>query len=356
MQRLPDILDGPTFGRRSERIMSWPRYRFDAPSRTHRRGAFSLLEVILALTLIIIMMSGVFGFFQTVLRSREEGSRATLDAMRARALLVSMVEEIRSVAPIVPGDGYGFRGKKDSITIVRLKLPENYSMQELSLRETPPPAQMDVERISYSLLWDDEYKDEEGVKWCHGLWRSLQRTFDPNPQFVLEDVQVAGESTEDQGFQTEVVTGDLVAPEIKYVRFKYFDGAEWRDRWQVPFEEDAEDAAETEGLSETNPPVGGGASGIDAGDIAGGRQGGHSGTGDYALPQAVRITIGRERVDPDDEFQLKQEEEEEELGGKPVYHPDRFTAVVYLQQADPTLLSSRIYGVENDPSLQLGGQ
>lgn len=319
-----------------------------------RRRAFTLLEVILALTLMIMMMSGVFSFYQTVLRSREEGSRATLDAMRARALLMTMVEEIRSVAPIVPGDGYGFRGTKDSITIVRLKLPEQYAMQELSLRETPPPAQKDLERITYSLLWDDEYKDEEGVNWCHGLWRSVQRTFDPNPQLVIEDVQIAGESTDNEVSHTEVVTGALIAPEIKYLRFHYFDGADWRDRWQVPIEE-TEDMDDSEGFSETIPPAGDMASGIGQGDIAGGRQGGRSGTGEYALPQAVRITIGRERVNPDDEFQLRREEEEE-LSGKPIYHPDRFTMVVYLQQADPTLLSSRIYGVENDPDLQLGGE
>ncbi len=302
-----------------------------------------MLEVLLALMLIIIMMSGLFGFYQMVLRGREEGGRVALDAMRARALLSKMVEEIQSVAPIVPGDGFGFRGTKDSITIVRQKLPESYAMDELSLRDTLPPAQMDLERISYSLLWDDEYKDDEGVKWCHGLWRSLQRTFDPNPRFVIEDAQVAGESAEDRVSQDEVITGELIAPEIKYLRFKYFDGAEWRDRWQVPIEE-TEDTTGTEGTTKGTTTT-----------TAPSTRSAASESGSYALPQAVRITIGRERVDPDDELQLKQEEEEE-LTGRLTYHPDRFTIIVYLQQADPTLLSSRIYGVENDPSLQLGGQ
>ena len=81
--------------------------------------------------------------------------------------------------------------------------------------------------------------------------------------------------------------------------------------------------------------------------------GGEAGNeGGYVLPQAVRITIGKVKVPPEEEeLELDEETEEEE---EEEYHPDRFTIVVYLRQADQSLLSSRKYGVDNDE--QVGEQ
>ena len=241
------------------------RRRGGVSSRSARGRAFTLLEVILALFLMILLLSGVYSFYATVLRARAEGGRIARDAMLTRALLERIAAELRHAADVVPGDGIGFRGEKDSITIVRTRMPELYAFDEFDLiRDEPPPAQMDIERIRYELLWDEELEDEEGVLLCHGLWRTVQKTFDPNPRFVVKEAEAGeGEDENEDRIAAPRAEGELIAPEIKYVRFAYFDGAEWRDQWQVVDEE----------------------GGLDMGQAAA------SGQGSYALPQAVTFFL-----------------------------------------------------------------
>jgi hypothetical protein len=74
----------------------------------------------------------------------------------------------------------------------------------------------------------------------------------------------------------------------------------------------------------------------------------------YALPQAVRITIGKE-PDPEDQEEFSTsvlDEFDEEEWEK--YHPDRVSVVVYLRQSDQSKLSSRQHGVNNDVSQSEG--
>ena len=292
----------------------------------HLGRGFTLLEVLLALALMGILLVGVWDFYANALRARQIGNTISHEAMLMRALLDRMAEEIRQTASVVPGDGIGFSGTQDRITIVKLTLPETYAFDEWDPKRTDlPPAQMDIRRISYELLWDEELTDDEGVELCHGLWRSEQKTFDPNPKYIMEEEQL-GDSEFDfdvtmgESENAPTAEGELVAPEIKYLKFEYYDGAQWQTEW------------------DTNKKGANTSSGT---------------TSDYVLPQAVRITVGHIRVPRDDEeFDIS---EENESFRKPEYHPDRFTAVVPLLEADRTLLSSRKYGVKRNLEAQMGG-
>ncbi len=294
-----------------------------APSGARRRG-LTLLEVILSMTLILLMMSGIFGFYHTVLRVRQEGSALAQDVLLTRAILDRIAEEVRHATDIVPGDGVGFRGTRNSITIVRTRMPDNYSYNEYddTVMENLPDAQLDLMRISYMLRQDPEEVDEENLPIVYGLFRIQKRIFNPNPDVldaclpeeVAEEVE-GEEQAAPPPMEFAPCEVELYAPEIKYLRFQYFDGMEWRDQWQ------------------TTDELGG----VDMGKAA------STGKATYALPQAVMITIGRVRVDPDEEKLAKEGSEEDEEDE--IYHPDRFTTVVHVLQADPSLITSRKYGV-----------
>ena len=311
-------LYGPVMGRRS---------------RCARRG-FTLLEAILALTLMIILMAGVAGFYQTALKASEEGRKLALNAIQTRSMLERLAEEIRHTVAIVPGDGEGFEGTEDSITIVRARLPEQSAFEEHGRHDTLPPAQMDIQRVKYKLYWDEEdRRDDEGVLICYGVWRSEQKTFDPNPKVAIKtDEEGSTEEADTSELQfPQPDVNELYAPEIKYLRFEYFDGLKWRDRWNVANES-------------------GSSSGTDASAATGQKD------NDRSLPQAVRITMGQVREPPPDKDmdinQLKKMREESE---KREVHADRFTIVVYLPQSDQSLLSSRKKGAASDLA-QMGEQ
>lgn len=301
-----------------------------------RRG-LTLLEVVLALMLTIVLLSGVFAFYIMTLRSRDEGTAATREAKMGRAILAGIANEIRHATSVVPGDGIGFQGDRHKITIIKRGLTENYAFDEFDLvKDKPPPAQLDLRRVTYELLWDEDKKDDEGVRLCYGLWRTEQKTFDPNPKFVVKQAGNASledmEDTDSPAVLGPQPEGELYAPEIKFLEFAYFDGAQWRDRWQ--FQEEGESGV---GSSRTQRGIGP----MDSGS---------------ALPQAVRVTIGRIRVDLDNEmFDLAKWDDLESHPEQKEYHPDRFTIIVPVLEADRTLMSSRKSGVADSMARQEGG-
>lgn len=330
----------------------------------HRRPAFTLLEVILALVLTVVLLTGVIAFYMAVLSARQEGVRYVADAKLDRFILDRLADEIRHATSIVPGDGIGFRGDRHEITIVRVGMPERYAYDVFNPeRDTLPPAQLDLRRVTYQLTWDEELKDDEGVAICHGLWRTEQKTFDPRPKYIAAADAEPGEENVMPG--APPVTGELVAPEIKYIEFRYYDGADWRDRWQFSDEPMQVEQPEAPAGEEGDPAVPGGDAGsgdledllseLNKADKKGSVTPRGPTDGGYALPQAVRITIGRIRVPrEDDDFDLNQLEQMEERREQK-YHEDRFTMVVPLIQSDKTLLSSRQYGVSDSMTRQEGG-
>lgn len=361
------------------------------PGVRHAAG-FTLLEVIIALALTIALMAGVYGFYADTMKARDTAIRSMQDTLLMRALLEQVADELRHISDVVP-DNIGFSGTEDELTFVRLRMPDmGAAYAEINaLSDDPRPGQQDMIRVTYKLQFDDtgENMDEDGTPVCYGLLRSQQTPIDPNPGYTLSAEEMA-KYEEESGFkvsdddedanQAPPVAAELIAPEIKYLKFEYFDGAEWYDRWQVASESEGEAGADAEG----GESLDGGSSGDDgAGGGGGGGAGGAGGTGGgglpggtsgggasggamsgggqqgYVLPQAIRVTVGKVKVPRlEDEFDVSRAAEEEELD-KRTYHPDRWTVTVYLRQADPSQLSSRKYAIDNDISgegAQLGEQ
>jgi len=324
--------------------------------RRNRCGGFTLIEALIALALMIALLSMAYGFYANTLRVRHEGNKVARDVMMARAILSRIVNEIRHATDIVPGDGRGFQGTEHSIQIVYLAAPElRQAFTKFdSMRTDLPPAQLDIRRSTYELLWDEELVDEDGKEICHGMWRTEQKTFDPNPKFVLIEEKLDAEAVAEQEQEKEkkdqtqyLRVGELIAPEIKFIRFEYYDGAQWHDRWRVAYETDT---GEPGGLGE-----GDGKKGSEDCPECDKDENGDDGS-DYVLPQAVKITLGRVKVPRDDEeYDINMMDETEERLENKEHHPDRFTIVVYLRQADQSLLSSRKYGASRSDQL-LGRQ
>lgn len=337
-------------GRRAHTESLFQRSAGTCRPRMRRRG-LTLLEVVLSIGLTVLLLSGVFVFYTTVLRAREEGTASTRNIKLDRALLTQIAAEIRHATDIVPGDGIGFRGNRHKLTIVKVGMPERYAYDlHDPMREELPPAQLDVRRVTYELLWDrEERTDEEGVLACYGLWRTEQKTFDPNPRYVVKQDTTA-DDTEQIG-NAPIPEGELIAPEIKFLEFRYFDGAKWQPRWQMTDDYEGSGISSSTGMSDGTESESDGESSTKSTSGTG------TGSDGYALPQAIKITIGRIRVPPEEDernFQKLASENFEERREDEVYHEDRLTLVVPLLQADQTLLSSRKYGVADSLSRQEG--
>jgi type II secretory pathway pseudopilin PulG len=246
------------------------------------RRAFTLIEMVISTGLLVMLIGTMYWFYASSLQNREEGTQKARDVQLARVILNRIAEEIRQASGNTPGYGPGIIGGPNALSINTLTMPTKELLRRRSITAKPLAAQFDLNEVRYYIAWDEENLDEDGNPRPLGLVRRVTKTF--NRVLILE-----GEEGTDE---TAAIKEELYAPELKFIEFRYFDGATWWDRWE---------------------------------EFAG-----------NSLPQMIRITVGYEAVLPeefqqmelvDDNF-LQDESEQEALP------PDRYTTFVRLVQAD----------------------
>jgi len=267
------------------------RYSRAAPKVIHRqpgvRRGVTLLEMMLAIGLITLISATMFAFYHQSLRTRDRGQKAISSSYLAKIVAHQIAEEVRGANGFVNALGPGVTGTDRLLTIQTVVIPDKEVFRRLSIQDDVPPAQCDLRQVSYYLAYDDEethtYPNDVEADKPLGLVRREIKTFHQVVQF--ED-------------DRESVELDLLSPELKYVRFRYFDGVEWLDKW----------------------------------DIGQGPEGGMG----NSLPQAVEITVGYSELPPPEEDEEEEEIEDSDLtpSEPELYSADAYTVMVRLPQAD----------------------
>ena len=266
-----------------------------------RRGV-TLLELVLALGLVVLVAAMMFSFYAVTLRTRERGRIAVNDGFLAQRVAHQIAEEVRACNGFVSSMGPGIAGTDRFISIQYVKFPGKHMLYRRSVTEEKPPAECDIRQVQYYLGYDREelydpfvYPDgTEGPKPLGLVRREIKTPF--QTAFIDND--------------PKSVALDLISEELKYVRFRYFDGVDWTDFWDI----------------------------------------GESARGANSLPQAVEITVGYRALKPPEE----EEEENPAASDDAVdddsdltpalpepYASDTYTITVRLHQAD-TFFGSRL--------------
>jgi hypothetical protein len=258
------------------------------------------MEMVLAVGLMTMVLASTMFFYSTTLRTRSEGEKLAQQTQLQRALLERMAEEIRQASRINSyekkgAEEKGLGGKLKGIELLTTVMPDPRQFVRRDLREKEVPAEFDQRRVFYFLIRADDVEDEEGRPRVFGLARH---------EFKLRNRSVR---VEGQEYEERV---ELIAPEIKYLSFRFFDGASWASRWQ--------------------------------------------GSDQERLPQAVRITIGREPVEEDEEYFDNVSDRERFEKEDQEYHPDRLTQYVRVRLADPTGIGSRMFNLPNELGFEQG--
>ncbi|HWL92396.1 MAG TPA: hypothetical protein VNT79_02590 [Phycisphaerae bacterium] len=259
-----------------------------------RRGV-TLLELLLALGLMVLVSVLLFSFYDQVLRTREVAQQAVSSGYLARMIAHQIADEIRAANGFVSTIGPGITGKERVLTIQTVALPDKKLFKKYGIDDKLPPAECDVRLVQYYLGYD---KDDENYVYADGSTGMAPLGL------VRREVKTHFQSALMEKDEKSVHL-DLVSPELKYVRFRYYDGVDWVDRWDIGIEPE-------------------------------GKMG-------NSLPQAVEVTVGYSEAPPP-----KVEEEEEELDESELlpsepelYSRDAYTVMVRLPQAD-TFFGSRL--------------
>lgn len=288
------------------------------------RGALTLLEVMISISLIVLLLGALLSFFWQVLDVRDAAVVAADRMQIARQVLDRLARELRGCAgfeqfgfpieqplveeeildqaedierpPIAPDTVPLLVGTRRSITFLTTALPDEQQYEFFRDDANPPPARHDLRQVSYWLWVDPEQTDENGEPLVGGIVRTEKQTLN---QFLVDPEDPLD------------VRNDLWSPELGYLEFRYFDGVEWTTTWEV-----------TEGNS---------------------------------LPQLVQITVGFEPCTSDEleDRDLEEYPIEQYPFGDDREHPDRYTTIVRLPAADK-FFSSRIQRVGLELTEQLG--
>lgn len=295
----------------------------------HRRPGLTVLEVIIAISLIVMLLGAMLSFFWQVLEVRDVAA-ASADRMQvSRQVLSRIAGELRGcvgleqigfpidqplveeelleegefeeeiVGPVEAGSLPLLVGNRRNITFLTTALPAEHQYAFFDESLGPPPAQHDLTQVSY-WLWVDEETDEDGEPVVGGIVRTEKKTLN---QYLASEEELLE------------VRNDLWSHELGYLEFRYFDGVEWSVTWDV--------------------------------------------TTGNSLPQLIQVTVGFGKCTSDelDNRDLDEYPIEEFPYGDDQYHPDRYSVIVRIPAADK-FYSSRVnnqIGKQLSDQLDLGG-
>ncbi|TWT40317.1 hypothetical protein RAS1_40250 [Phycisphaerae bacterium RAS1] len=267
-------------------------------ARTRRR-ALTLLEVIIAVSIMSFLLTALLLFFKQSGEIRSEAARMADRTQVARQVLERIATEIRGC---LGTERTGFPveqrlvGDRRKISFLTTGLPAKSSYRFMQPSEEPPPGAHDLREVAYELWVNDKTPTAEGNPTVGGIIRTEKKTLN---QFIVDE--------EDP----QAVRTDLWSAELGFLEFRFFDGVQWDTKWDI-----------TEGNS---------------------------------LPQLVMVTVGFKplTIDEHNNTDLESFPVAEYPFGDDVYHPDRFTTIVRIPAAD-RFFSSRVQRVGKQFSEQLG--
>jgi len=223
-----------------------------------RRSGVTLLEVILAMSLLVILTSMTYSFYFSSISTRQRGTREARKLRLARIVLDRMAGEIRQAVTNTGDYGLGFNGGREELLLTTVRVPRREIAQRRTARMGPKPNEYDLVKLQYKiarhpdLLHDDGYEQSLGLARLEAL---LPRRETPiaesdgaGSQGGASEVGLGGPLNEalldelfadqqpeegDASIGPDINWEELYAPGIHYLRFCYYDGYSWWDEWHV---------------------------------------------------------------------------------------------------------------------------
>ncbi|MCD6364269.1 MAG: hypothetical protein J7M14_00160 [Planctomycetes bacterium] len=181
----------------------------------HKRGcnAMTLLEIVLALTIVVGVMGGLYGFYSHVLSTCRAVRDAAEQIAAVRIVMDRMTAELRS-AKVYPFVNFGLEGMRDNTRFVTTVLPGPAAWAVRSATEEPVPPEHDLQLVGYRLRTTEVAGEETIVE---GLERISQKVIAAPDAEEGEEIEVA-----------------FLTSHVKFLSLRYWTGNGWQDTWNGP--------------------------------------------------------------------------------------------------------------------------
>ncbi len=172
----------------------------------NRCRAFTLLEVILAIALAIGLLGALFSFCNYAMTCRQLVVKKIEYVNAERNVMDHVTNELRS-ATVYPFLSLGMTSDGNSMAFISAALPGPSAWTVPKSTDDPVAPEQDLQMLTYRLRVDDETGD------VYGLERVCQK-------IIATEVAAAGAETL------------LVSDQIKYLKYRFYDGQAWRESWR----------------------------------------------------------------------------------------------------------------------------
>jgi hypothetical protein len=212
-----------------------------------------------------------YWFYFTSLASRHKTTEEDRKLQLARVVLNRLAAEIRQATMITADNRVGLHGEEERIWLSTFRTPPRDDRRRSKVDPLPPES--DLIKVEYKIARHPDILDENGHEKSLGLARVEIRVPRPNSleagqaeenketfttgatdeellgpfnandnvdeelgtetPITDEELIEEEESDKDPDLGPDVDWEELYAPEIKFLRFCYYDGYKWWDTWQV---------------------------------------------------------------------------------------------------------------------------
>ncbi len=237
------------------------RSRHRRHSFVHARRALTLLEIVLAMGLLVVVSSMTYWFYSASLETSRKGTEAAQKLRLTRVVLDRIAMEIRQASTKTVDNRVGIRGGPERIWLSSHRVPSREQSLVRRNRERPPPGEYDLTKVEYKIVRHPEIRHpEDDYEYPLGLARveilvprpekpQVDEESDEDEEADAGDPSSGGDKTEarpgrgvaddneedrgDASLALDIQWDELYAPEIRYLRFCYYDGHKWWDSWEI---------------------------------------------------------------------------------------------------------------------------
>ena len=177
-----------------------------------RASGMTLLEVVLAVSIVVMMMGGTYAFYTDILGTRDSVVETTERISAVRSVMSRLTDEL-GAAKLYPFVNIGLNGQTDRMEFMTVVLPGRAAWALRGLTEDPVPAEHDLQLLGYRLRTRE---DESGEVVVEGLERTCQRRLTATEVEEGEEIELS-----------------LLTPHVRFLSLQYYDGAAWNTTWSA---------------------------------------------------------------------------------------------------------------------------
>jgi hypothetical protein len=263
-----------------------------------KKLSFTLLETILALSIMVMILGTVYGFYNYSMKVTVLGREKLEDVQLARVVLNMIALELRAVTSSGSRFAAVLNGDPDRAGFITTVIPSRLVFFPQDLMDKGKPIEHDLRKVEYYIS-----RSEDKDKKILGLGRDELRCMltpmvEKKELKEMTQEEIAKEKEERDKFKMHfdlgsskaladqpVIRQALLSEKIKFLRFDYYDGKQWVNTWHR--------------------------------------------TGSDAIPRAIQVTIGFKEVS-DEDFK---HEQSLSMDQRP-WHDDQYSLIVSLILSD----------------------